>query len=196
MDVTLADHDHRTFPTGPECNFKNQTEFPTDVSPTEACIVVVLSCQGKGFKVGKEIGKGWGQERGRMHMSSRPHSWTLQKQVDDVLGRSSCTWLQFLSFKSIPPIDLLWSCMHLGFLISFPSLIVETMVASWKVDMSQASCPSTSTLTFLCYGMQQVHLSSTLPGWQPVVHFFLFSQSVPATFIPCCLRRRQRSGEL
>jgi hypothetical protein len=48
---------------------------------------VVSSCQGKRLKVGKETGKVWGQDRGRIRISGRPRSWTPRKRVNDVPGR-------------------------------------------------------------------------------------------------------------
>jgi hypothetical protein len=67
VDVASADHHHRTFPRGPKRNLqrKAQQNFQ-QVFSKEAYTAVILSCQGKRLKVGKETGKGWGQERGRM----------------------------------------------------------------------------------------------------------------------------------
>jgi hypothetical protein len=69
VDVTLADQRYRILTWGPKCNVQRKIkQFPADVSLKEACRAVVLSFQGKRLKVGKETGKGWGQERGRMRM--------------------------------------------------------------------------------------------------------------------------------
>jgi hypothetical protein len=45
----------------------------------------------------------------------------------------------FLSFRSVRPIDLFYSCVRFGFVTSLPLLIMETIVASWKVAMNITS---------------------------------------------------------
>jgi hypothetical protein len=60
--TTVAGHS-----LGDETKFRkrNQIKCPQEVSSKEACTAVVLSCQGKGLKVVKETGKGYGQKRER-----------------------------------------------------------------------------------------------------------------------------------